>query len=127
MTVANWGWRGGSGLCSTTQDLLRFVRALKSGTLVSAATLERMWAPHAFCRKDPDSDVYSGYGWVVAMKEGKRPLVRHSGDESGPGHNGLLWMYEGGDGFIVLSNAGSYEGRGWAGVVGSGIVSRLSR
>jgi len=125
-SVGNWGYRGATGLYSSTADLHRLVEALRRGKIIAHETLEKMWSPVVFIRHDPDSDVYSGLGWYVITKGGKRVAVRHTGSEDVLGHNGIIWLYENGDQMYVLSSAGERDGRGLSAYVGSGINKTLS-
>jgi len=125
-SVANWGFRGATGLYSTVDDLYRLVKALREGKILKRSSLDEMWSPAVFIRNDPGTSVYSGYGWYVVMKDGKRIGVRHSGSEDVIGHNGVIWIYENGDVSIVLSNAGEVNGQGRSSAVSSAINKVLS-
>ena len=96
-------------------------------TLLSKASREAMWSPHVFIRHDPQEDVNYGYGWVVTTKDQKRVAVRHAGDEDWLGHNSIIWLYEDGATLIVLSNAGSINGRGRSAIVSRDLNKLLSQ
>ncbi len=126
-SVANWGYRGATGLFSTTEDLYKLLETLRNEKILTKKSLEQMWSPEVFIRHDPQTDVYSGFGWyVVTDKNGRRIAVRHTGSEDAIGHNGVIWAYENGDIMIVLSNAGEKNGQGVSGAVSSGLNKILS-
>jgi len=112
--IANWGWRGSTGMYGSTHDLYAFMVALKNGSLLSTASQTQMWSGYAELRRDPVADTYNGYGWIVDIKEGAWRGVRHIGEEVELGHNGIVTMQKNGDIIIVLSNSGSVEDEGWS-------------
>ena len=71
---------GGGGLISTLDDLLRWDRALREGTLVSSSTLAQIFAPQV-----PIQDNLSyGLGWMryhSAVTD--EPVVFHAGSTNG--------------------------------------------
>jgi CubicO group peptidase (beta-lactamase class C family) len=111
-SVANWGYRGATGLFTTVDDLHKLTVALRAGKIISAKTLELMWSPSVFIRHDPNVDVYSGLGWYVEVKDGKRVAVRHFGSEEVLGHNGVIRIAENGDELYIMSDAGERNGTG---------------
>jgi CubicO group peptidase (beta-lactamase class C family) len=125
-SIANWGFRGATGMFSTTNDLYKLVTALRGGKILKRSSLEEMWSPAVFIRNDPDTKVYSGYGWYVVTRDGKRIGVRHTGSEDVLGHNGVIWFYENGDVSVVLSNAGERNGQGVSNAVSSAINKILA-
>ena len=117
-SVANWGYRGASGIYATPKDLFRFARGLESGRLLKKKTLGDMTASKepSF---EPDADTY-GYGWQLRFKNGRLTQFWHSGNEDWLGHNGMLRVI-GDRTYIVLSNAGRHKERSWAGYVEAGL------
>jgi CubicO group peptidase (beta-lactamase class C family) len=95
---------GAGSIYSTTPDLARFDRALASGTLLSAESLEAMTTPHV-----PDR---YGYGWMLG-EQGGRPYAWHSGDL--PGFSAYLARVPARDEVVVvLSNRSGADVRGLA-------------
>jgi CubicO group peptidase (beta-lactamase class C family) len=68
------------GMTSTAHDLDRFLAALRSGTLLSAETVERMLTPHG---RDPDGVDAAGYGMELAVEHGRVTVFGHSGSDPG--------------------------------------------
>jgi len=125
-SVANWGYRGATGLFSTTADLYKLFTALRNEAILSRESIDQMWAPLVFIRHDPSSDVYSGLGWYISMRGGKRTAVRHTGSEDALGHNGVIWFYENGDALVVLSNSGERNGSGMSAALSSDLSKVLT-
>ena len=117
-SVANWGYRGATGVYATPQDLFRFARALESGQLLKRKTFADMVSSkeRSF---EPDADTY-GYGWQLRFKNGRLTQYWHTGNEDWLGHNGVLKVIDDRI-FIVLSNAGRHKERSWAGYVEAGL------
>ncbi|MCU0453875.1 MAG: beta-lactamase family protein [Bacteroidetes bacterium] len=70
---------GDGGIYSSATDLLAWHRALLSERLVSRATLDEAFTPHA---TSDDGKVRYGYGWMIEEAEGERVLT-HSGSTVG--------------------------------------------
>lgn len=90
---SNWlPWRGmaAGGGYSTVGDLLRFARALSSGTLISKATLAKATSPQR--------QGY-GFGFVVG---GQRPSPHYGHSGGAPGMNGELQIFPK-LGYVVVS------------------------
>ena len=101
---------GGGSLVSTVDDLVKWDAALRSGTLVSQETLERIWTPYVLSNgetanmgQDPQGRQYqAGFGWFIGHAEG-RGLVHHSGGIDGYAAN-IDRYREAGLTVIVLCN-----------------------
>ena len=73
----NYGFRGCTGLFSTTGDLYRWWHALTTGLVLSSESREKMLSPQtAFSRGQV------GYGWFFENSEGGRPTLWTRGTES---------------------------------------------
>ena len=98
----NWiflQWKGSAagGGYSTTADLWKFVRALRSQQLLRGETLDIFLAPHA------KGDWY-GYGFLV-QEFGGKPVRGHGGGGPGSGISSELgWFMDGSYTVIVLGN-----------------------
>jgi CubicO group peptidase (beta-lactamase class C family) len=114
--VANWGYRGATGVFSTTEDLYLWLQALSNGTVLNKSSVEQMWSAQVFNRHGSQKgrEIYYGYGWGVITQDGRRVGVNHAGDEDWLGHNGVIARHENGDVIIVLSNAGQIEDDSWS-------------
>jgi len=73
----NYGFRGCTGLFSTTGDLYRWFRALMTDQVLSAAAREKMLSPST-----PFSRGHVGYGWFMEPSKGGRPTIWTRGSES---------------------------------------------
>lgn len=69
----------GGGLVSTSEDLVRFLFALRAGKLVKPDTLAQMWTPQK--TKEGQATTY-GLGWGISTVEGGT-LIQHTGGQSG--------------------------------------------
>ena len=123
-TIANWGYRGSTGLYSTIEDQGKWLTALRRHKILSSASLEQMWSTQVFVRhgSKPGQDIYYGYGWAVVTQDGKRFVVNHAGDEDWLAHNAVISFYENSrNAYIVLSNAGEPNGRSWSSLMSEGL------
>jgi len=103
--VPNWGFRGATGMFSTTTDLHRWHRALSAGRVLSEASRGRLLAPHVAIQ-----DGSAACGWFRTSGIGGRPTLWTRGTE-GFGHNAILMIYPAEDVVIVAaSNAGERNG-----------------
>lgn len=74
---------------STVGDLARWVAALTSGRVVSAASLDALWTPAP--NRDGTTPPYDyGYGWFLGDVDGT-PFVQHSGGT--PGFSSVLYHF----------------------------------
>ena len=109
----NYGYKGGTGIYSTTQDLSKWISALRNEQILNTESLNLMFNPHVSARGDLTNGVFYGYGWFLEYKNGALREVRHLGAEAGGiGHNGIIRFYKNNDQIIVLSNAGVFKGDG---------------
>lgn len=118
-SVANWGYRGATGVYSTVGDVHRWMIVLREGKVLSPGSVGLLWSKQAFIRELPPNDeAWYGYGWsVLARDGGERRLVRHTGYEDWLGHSSVMTLFENGDAIVVLSNAGANGQSAWASVV----------
>jgi CubicO group peptidase (beta-lactamase class C family) len=71
-------WAAGA-IQSTAGDFLKWHNALRSGKLISRASLEKAWTP---ARLKDGSVTNYGYGWFLGELQGS-PLVEHGGNMGG--------------------------------------------
>lgn len=125
-SAANWGYRGATGMFSTTRDLYEWMRALEENKIFSAAARERLWAKHVLMSKISESEEqFYGYGWMSRYKDGERLFVRHTGFEDWLGHSGAMCLYDNGDAYVVLANSGTNKENSWGSFISSEINKRL--
>lgn len=116
-SVANWGYRGATGIYATPRDLFHFARAFSSGRLVSPAIVALMTSSKDLLGR---ATTTYGYGWAIRFEAGKLTEYWHGGNESWLGHNGVLRVL-GDRTYVVLSNAGDSGKQSWAGRVEAGL------
>lgn len=101
----NWGFRGATGMFSTTRDLHRWHLALRAKRVLSDESRRRLLEPQVTI-----SDGAAAYGWFRTTGVGGRPTLWTRGTE-GFGHNAILMTYPGEEVVIVAaSNAGDRNG-----------------
>jgi CubicO group peptidase (beta-lactamase class C family) len=93
---AHWGQRGSGGLFSTSGDLFRWVRALKSGDLLTADSRLRLFGQYV----RTSAGMY-GYGWFTSETPWKTPMLWTRGNEDW-GPNAYIALYER-EGLTVIS------------------------
>jgi len=124
-SVANWGYRGATGIYTTAADLYKWMVALQQNKVLSAKSREQMWGKQSLqSRISPAEEQFYGYGWGVRFKDGKKLFVRHTGYEDWLGHSSVMCLYENGDAYIVLSNAVQGETT-WSSIVSRELQKRL--
>jgi len=84
------GMYGNSNIVSTTEDLLRFDRALYTGKLLKQATLQQAFVPEKLNSGKPDqgrwndgTTVYYGLGWGTLSDTSMGKVVYHTGGMPG--------------------------------------------
>jgi CubicO group peptidase (beta-lactamase class C family) len=124
-SVANWGYRGATGIYAAPADLYRWMLALQQDKVLTAKSREQMWGKQSLqSRISPGEEQFYGYGWGVRFKVGKKIYMRHSGYEDWLGHSGVMCLYENGDAYVVLSNAVQGETT-WSSIVSRELQKRL--
>jgi CubicO group peptidase (beta-lactamase class C family) len=93
------GIEGDGAIISTTADMLKWDRALKNHTLLSAVTQKKMLSPQSI--KDTASKKYYGYGIFLGRNE-LGNYIEHDG--VWPGYHTYLIRYNDDITIIVLSN-----------------------
>ena len=102
----NWGFRGGTGMYSTTADLYRWNAALEDGRVISKAGAKALFDSHTRTKKG----IGVGYGWFTSRTGAGTPKRWTRGYEQF-GHGAVLAVYpEEHVVIIVASNAGERNG-----------------
>lgn len=102
----NWGFRGGTGIHSTTGDLYRWFEALQDERVLSRESRRKLLSPQV----SVSPEVQSAYGWFGATTSRGTRSIWTRGSESF-GHNAVLFTYpEEKTVVIVASNAGDRGG-----------------
>lgn len=98
---ANWGYWGPSGVCSTTDDLARWMNALLGGKILTRASLQAMWKGRV-----PLSDETAAAGWFLSTSADSSRVIYTRGTDHG--HNSIVKYYPDGD-VIVISLSSSKD------------------
>lgn len=110
-SVANWGYRGPTGIYATGEDLVRLITALRQGRILKEATFRSMVSSKN-PRIGPDAQSY-GYGMALRLRGGRVVEYFHGGNEDWLGHNGMLDVL--GDRiYVILTNSGDLASGSWA-------------
>ena len=81
--------RGDGGIYATARDMLRWERALATGTLIGHEQLQEAYTPHIatsnskWCDYQRRPNTHYGLGWFVEKRPGKPVTVFHTGDNGG--------------------------------------------
>jgi hypothetical protein len=105
----NWARRGAGGVVSTTDDLLRWVQALRTDHVLSAEARRKLWTPAL--------DDYA-YGWSVRSTPQGRVIAHNGGSTAGVGADVRIWP----DHDLVIVVLGNDDGENV--VLGRGGVDR---
>jgi CubicO group peptidase (beta-lactamase class C family) len=122
--VANWGFRGATGMRVSVADLHRWTRALDRGRVLSAESLALLFEPHA--RAGDGVDV--AFGWFRSEIDGQNWLWTRGSESYGP--NAILYRLVGTPLIVIAAtNAGPAEeaGPGWSRVVRDALIAIYSR
>ncbi|MCP3979094.1 MAG: beta-lactamase family protein [bacterium] len=104
----DWGFRGATGVITTTGDLYRWYQALRSGSVLEPAGAEMLFQPHVRRREG----LHYAYGWqIVDTTHGE--LIVHSGDDTVISHDSTLRHYVEKELLVIVTaNAGYRNDRG---------------
>jgi hypothetical protein len=103
-TTPNWGFRGGTGMFSTTSDLYHWTRALLDYRILSKASTSQMLRAYVTTSRGG-----YGYGWFTSKTQKGVDDVWTAGYEDF-GHNGIINAYATGEISVVLTNSGDISG-----------------
>ncbi len=78
--AVSWVIMGNGGLNSTQEDMFKWYKALKNGTVISKATVQKMITPYIIERKEGNS--YYAYGWVIFKTSRGTNMVAHDGSNA---------------------------------------------
>ena len=112
-SITNYGFKGATGIFSTTNDLYKWINEIKNNNVVNQKSIQQQFTPYSNIRGDTINGTFYGYGWFIEHKDGKLRETRHGGaEDNGIGHNAIIRFYNNGDIIIIQSNAGVYNGEG---------------
>lgn len=119
-SVANWGYRGGTGMFAVREDLYYLSWGLRTSKFLKQSSFALMISPKA---EDlaPDAQSY-GYGMAFKLSGGKAYEYWHGGNEDWLGHNALMKVI--GDRlYVVLSNGGMSGKESWTHRIDEGLLA----
>ena len=117
-SIANWGFRGPTGIYATAKDLFKFARALATGRLLKPTTFQMMISSKN-PSLGPTAQTY-GYGLALRFKDGRLTEYFHAGNEDWLGHNAVLSII-GDRTYVILTNSGESGKQSWAHRVEEGL------
>ncbi len=102
---------------------------LEKNKILNLTSREQLWGKQTLAsRISPIEEHFYGYGWGVRFKNSKRIYMRHTGDEDWLGHNGVMCLYENGNAYVVLSNAGApNDEMNWSSTVSRALQKQLQQ
>lgn len=83
--LPNWGWRGGTGIALSANDLYRWWVALESGGVLARASVDRMLSP----QMQIAAHLSCGYGWFQEKTVSGEPALWTRGTDDS-GENAIL-------------------------------------
>ncbi|HVF39988.1 MAG TPA: serine hydrolase domain-containing protein [Gemmatimonadaceae bacterium] len=113
-SVANWGYRGPTGVYSSARDVYQWLTALRSGKVITPEAFRQLVGRHVPVRTDSAGSSYTAYGWGVRVEGDRDRWYAHSGNEDWLGHNSVIRFTPNGYVVVVLSNSGDVGEVGWA-------------
>ena len=113
-SVANWGYRGPTGVYATARDVHAWIVALRAGRILGDASMRELLGRHVLVRGDSTGRSYAAYGWGVREEGGRDVSYGHTGGEDWLGHTSVVRFTPAGDVVIVLANSGERDGVSWA-------------
>lgn len=104
LRARQWGWLGAGAMFSTTRDLFHWYKALRVGKVLSAASVEQLFAPHLTMQEGS-----SGLGWYLGKtQKGTAYVFTRGNDDSGA--NALIYAFpERQVVVVVLTHAGDKD------------------
>lgn len=133
VSIANYGYKGGTGIFSTSQDLYKWINTIKYSDFLSPKSIQQLFKPYKNLKGNIINGVSYAYGWRVEYKNGELTQIRHGGLEDGI-HDVYVRSYTNGEIIIVFSNSGVYKGKGkfngkecWSIVLSMGLQDILEK
>lgn len=102
----SWNLVGNGGLAATSNDLYKWLEALKTDKILSKSARDQIFNRHVMIRKQPDH--HYGYGWGVQTGYEGKTRINHNGG-NGTFYSGIAWYPEGDVTVIYSSNTSTAE------------------
>ncbi len=118
---SNYGYKGSTGILSSTGDLMKWKKALFSNQVLSDKATSLLFTKHV----QKTEEVFYGYGWNV-FDTSNGEIIVHSGADDFIDHNSTFRHYKDKDvTIIVLSNDGIHKGTEKSRVIASKLIPIL--
>ncbi len=118
---SNYGYKGSTGVLTSTNDLLKWKVALLGNTALSEKSTSLLFRRHV----EKTKEIYYGYGWNVFDSSNGEVIV-HSGSDDFIDHNSTFRYYMDRDIIIiVLSHDGIHKGTEKSRALASKIISLI--
>ncbi len=101
-----WSLKGNGGIHSTTGDMYKWYLALKSNSILSKASFEKLTTPYILEYEGYES--YYAYGWTIYSSEDNTKIISHNGGNSVFFHD-FIWRPEEDVLILLFTNAASRE------------------
>ena len=99
----SWHLKANGGINSTQNDMLLWYKALKSNTVISKESFEKLTTPYA---NYPNSKLSYGYGWTIRLLDNNLKRIAHNGSNGAYAHS-LIWIPEQDIFITYVTNANS--------------------
>lgn len=106
MGNVTWGLKGNGGIHSTTKDMYKWYKALKSNKILSKSSFEKLTTPYIIEQAEGIS--HYAYGWAIYESENNTKIISHNGG-NGIFFHDFIWIPEDKILIILFTNAGSKE------------------
>lgn len=101
-----WTLKGNGGINSTTEDMFKWYKALKSNTILSKSQLETLTT--AYILEYEGQSSYYAYGWAIYNSDRDTKIISHNGGNRIFFHD-FIWLPEEDVVIIFFTNASSRE------------------
>lgn len=102
----SWHLLGNGGLAATSEDLYKWLEALKTDKILSKAARDQIFTRHV--DTGSKSDHHYGYGWGVRTGYEGKTRINHNGG-NGIFYSGIAWYLNGDVTIIYSSNTSTSE------------------
>ncbi|WP_298895114.1 serine hydrolase [uncultured Psychroserpens sp.] len=99
----SWHLKANGGINSTQNDMILWYNALKSNTIISIESFEKMTTAYA---DYPNGTLSYGYGWTIRFLEGDVKRIAHNGSNGAYSHS-LIWFPKKDIYIVYATNANS--------------------
>lgn len=106
MEKVTWTLKGNGGIHSTTEDMYKWYKALKTNKILSKSLLEKLTTPYALMRQNHTH--HYGYGWAIYNSDRDTKIIAHNGGNAIFFHD-FLWLPKEDVVIILFTNASSKE------------------